>query len=147
MAFRLKILSSWFLGWVTAAVIGLLGLIILAATSHNSAVAHPASIIPLLASTFIPACFCRYSGLQSWRSLASIVLLSILGWWFGSMFTPSVSMSYSMWMSRIADLPLVGHEWTLPCMFFSGIAALCGIILDPNTKCCFLNHRNSDPTA
>ena len=147
MAFRLNILFSWFLGWITAAVIGLLGLVFLAGTSHHSAGAHPASILPFFASILIPACFCRYAGLQGRRSFTCVVVLSILGWWVGSMFTISSSMSHGMWMSRIADSFLVGHEWTLPCMFFSGIAALCGIILDPNTKCSIMKQEDSDPPA
>ena len=147
MAFRLNILFSWFLGWVATVAFGLLSLVLLAGTSHYSATAHPAWIVTFFAAILIPPCFCYHAGLKSRRSLACLIALSILGWWVGSLFTPSVSMTHRSWMSMIVDLPLVGHEWTLSCMFFSAIASLCVIILAPNTKRGILKQVDSDPTT
>ena len=147
MAFRLYLLFVWFLGWMTAVAIALLGLVILSGTHHDSAAPNFNSIPPFLLMILMPAFVCWYGGLKNRGSVGRIIALSIVGWMAGLMFTPSVSMSRRMWLGEMVDLPLVGHEWAIPCMILSGIFAVCGIILDPNTKSCQPKITNGDSTA
>ena len=147
MAFRLNILFFFFLGWMIATLIALTGLVTLSGTHHNSAGSNFTSIVPFLVMMLMPSFFCRHAGLRNRTSIGGIVVLSLVGWLVGLMFTPSVSMSRRTWLGEMADLPLVGHEWSIPCIIFSGIFAICGIILDPNTKSCNLAETESDPAA
>jgi len=123
MKFRINLLATWFAGWIISILLRLLCVFSL------GVLALP---VAFLFAILTPACFCYYAGLRSRNSLISVAVLASLGLYFGTMFTPSVSMSRSEQAKLIVESPL--HEMITPSFFFSGVFMFCGLILDPNTK-------------
>jgi hypothetical protein len=131
MKFRFNLMLAWAVGWMTS---GLLAALILAWVSGTYSTNGLALIVAFLIIVLLPVCYCYYAGLRNQGALATIILLSSAGWFTGTIFTPQVSAHSSEWMEWISASPFVRHNWTIPCFTFSGIFAICGIILDPRTK-------------
>jgi hypothetical protein len=47
----------------------------------------------------------------------------------------------------VSASPFVRHEWVVPCFGLAAIFAICGIILDPNTKHARIKTFSNDPNG
>ena len=123
MYLRLNIIVAYLAGFTISALTAMLIMVFV-----------NISLLAFVAMVSIPSCFCWYSGLRNRGSMSILFVSSTIGWVAGTMLTAQVSMSPQGATKMIANSPLVGHEWILPCFVLSGIFAICGIILDPATK-------------
>jgi len=117
---RLNSMASCLAGCIVAGLIGLLALL-----------KFDAPFVALISAGVFPPFACWMSGIKNIKQLCKVGVYGTFGWMLASMLLPVVSQSSDSRAARIAELPLLGHEWHIFASFVSTLLALTGTCFIP----------------
>ena len=113
MSNRLNNMAACLAGCILAALFGLLTLL-----------KFDAPFVALISAGAFPAFACWMSGIKNNKQLCKVGVYGTIGWMLAYMLQPVISQSSVSRAARIAELPLLGHEWHIFASFVSTLLAL-----------------------
>ena len=112
---RLNRLLSCLAGCLVATLVGLLAML-----------KFDAPVFALLSAAVFPTFAVWIAGLIDRKQLAKIAAYAAVGWALTFMLQPISGQSSTSRARRVAESPLVGHEWHVPASCVSTLLALIG---------------------